>query len=317
MALSHLWQFFSAPMGVPFETIGTCEGIFWNTYRGAGWEAHPARPEILGRAIRSALLERRENQHNAFDGMLVALCQYPEHDRANYKLLLKVLDGAIDIYKFGTAQRLSMLYHPHATDKEVQKLNREIFEKLVALLADENQSVSDGAGIALGNIGIEYARVGEVPGELSAVLKGEGLARVDQQAKVRMSVALRDIAKLAPPKIPPDVRVLAHPWDDHIGKKIVTHAMCCYRDGTHGASVEVRNRRIYIDGLDAWPDSVAGKEAVLITGTLTKAADFEVFRYREGKPFEGGLPVPEPHSLDKARERYVLKDATWQVRKLR
>jgi hypothetical protein len=130
MALSHLWQLYAANMGTSFEAISSCENVFWNTYRGTGWESHPARYEIQSRAVRSLLATRREIHHNEFDAHVVGLCCYPEHRRENYRLLLEILDGPIDIYKTGASIRFSMLYEPHTTNKEVAELNREVFIKL-------------------------------------------------------------------------------------------------------------------------------------------------------------------------------------------
>jgi hypothetical protein len=313
MALSHLWQLYSANMGTSFEAISSCENVFWNEYRGAGWESHEARYEILSRAVRSLVAARREVHHSQFDSCVMALCHYPEHGRENYELLLKILDGPIDIYKSAASIRLEMPYEPHTTNKEVADLNRDIFAKLVELLGHENPSISDGAAIALGQIAMKYAQVGPVPAELLAILKGE--AKVNEDAKTRLNSYLRQIATVAPPKLPPDVHVLAHPWDELLEKKVITAARSCFRDGKHGASIEVGRRRIWIDGLDAWPDTIGGSKDLLVTGKLTKVADLEVFRYQDGKPLEDGLPVPEGYSLEKARERYVLVGATWEVRR--
>jgi hypothetical protein len=127
--------------------------------------------------------------------------------------------------------------------------------------------------------------------------------------------AWRELEKVQPPKLPPDASVLSHPWDSLLGKQVVAPARCESRDGQHGASVSVAGRRLWIDGLPQWPTEIRGGAELLLTGKLTKVADLEVFRYEEGQPFGKGLPVPPGYDLEGARERYVLLDASWEVRK--
>jgi hypothetical protein len=310
IALSHIWEVYTAPTGTSFEAVQTCESVFGNTFRGAGWESYLPRYPIL----RQVLHQRREIHHNLLDHMVMAVCRYPEHARENYELLLEILDGPIEIYKFGAAQRFSLIYQPHTTDAQMQKLNSEILRRLAENLTHKNNSIADGAAIAIGYIAESYAKTGPVPEYIARLLNRVTDVQVAGNVRARLEHGQREAQSVKRPRLPADVQPLSFPWENLLGKKIFASARTVFRDGEHGTSVEVSGRRLWIEGLDAWPNAIRGGSEILITGTLTKRDDLKAFRYEPGKPFGMGLPVPENYSLESARQRYVLIDASWQPR---
>ena len=50
-----------------------------------------------------------------------------------------------------------------------------------------------------------------------------------------------------------------------------------------------------------------------VIGTLIEKYDLAVLLYKEGDPIKTGIPVPEGTDLRKASQRYLLKDAIWEV----
>jgi len=74
---------------------------------------------------------------------------------------------------------------------------------------------------------------------------------------------------------------------------------------------------IWIDEIDSWPKGYylgEGKGRTLkVTGTLIEKYDLPVYIYKEGDPIRTGIPVPEGTDLRKASQRYLLKDAIWEV----
>lgn len=69
---------------------------------------------------------------------------------------------------------------------------------------------------------------------------------------------------------------------------------------------------IWIDGMDAWKDSVVGKR-VRVTGRVIEKADLPVFEHEEGAPEKGGMPVPKGTDLQKASRRFLLTDVQWKL----
>jgi len=69
---------------------------------------------------------------------------------------------------------------------------------------------------------------------------------------------------------------------------------------------------IWIDGLDAWPSGVRGKN-VQVTGKVIQRSDLPVFVRQEGEPEMQGIPVPRGTDVEKARRRLLLAEAKWKV----
>ena len=150
-------------------------------------------------------------------------------------MLLKILDGPINIYKFGTAQRFSLIYQPYTTDAKTQKLNRDILDTLTRLLSDENGSVAAGDSIALADIAKNYARLGPVPDELKKIVSGESGVKMHENARSRMEGAWLELQALPLVTAPADAQPLSYPWDKLLDTKVIAFARTNYRDGHHGA----------------------------------------------------------------------------------
>jgi len=314
IARSIVFEHYADPDQISSSGVSNCEYIFWNDFRGRGWEHQEARYYLHASVVDKIIEDGQQIHHNVFGGLVKKICFYPEYARDNYERLLKVIDGSVEVYKFGAAIRLSMIYQPHTSDPKTRRLNEEIFEQLVQFLSHDNGSVAEGAAIGIGTIAIDYSAVGSVPDKFKKLLRGETDFEISGNVRSRLNNGWRDVQKVKPPKLEADASVLAYPWDNLIGKKVVVAGDSCYRDGQHGASANVRGQRLWIDGFSKWPDGLRGNSPVLLRGRLMKVTDLPVFRYEVGKPLGEGIPVPEGFSLEKAGSRYVLLDASWKER---
>jgi len=316
MALSLIWEVFSAP-GTSVEALLQCDGVFWNRFRMQDWYAHPERYTLFFDAVRRHLASGEEIQHNAFDEAIVSLCAYPEHARDTYALLLQVLGGRVRDYKFGAAIRLGLLYHPTTTDPDLEKLNRELWAKLVELLSDPDLSAAAGAAVAVTHIAMQYANVGSVPQEILEILSAKERPGVSERVIPRLASGLREVqareALVAKSGLDRSgTEILAPPWDAHLGKRVLVAGRIEGSSPTHGASLDVDRRLLFVEGLEKWPER-RFVEIVLLTGTLTKVYDLPVFRYRAGEPFGSGLPVGEGCDPKAVQRRYVLANPTWVI----
>ena len=312
LADSILFEPFASKKPVSLSKFQSCEQRFWNKFRGRGWELYEPRYDLLSRSVDKVIADGELDHHNTFDSMIMRLCRYPAHAQENYQRLMKVVYGKVDDYKFGTAMRFSLIYQPHTTDPEMQALNDEIFDSLLKMISD-NGDLADGASIAMGDIAESYAKVGPVPEKFMKILKGETDFEIPARSRGRLNNALRVVESAKPPKLDDDVVVLSYPWDDSVGKKVFVSANNCFEDGQHGASAKFRGQRLWIDGLERWPEGFRSNDHVQLTGRLTRVNDLPVFRYEVGQAFKTGLPVPEGYSLEKAATRYVLMEPTWKA----
>lgn len=93
-----------------------------------------------------------------------------------------------------------------------------------------------------------------------------------------------------------------------IGKTINLHL---------GAMVKTEGYSIWIENLDCWPNGYyLGEDkckTVRITGKIIQKSDLPVFLYKEGDPIRSGIPVPEGTDLKKAKRRFLLRNADWEV----
>lgn len=74
---------------------------------------------------------------------------------------------------------------------------------------------------------------------------------------------------------------------------------------------------IWINNLDEWPNGyyLGGEDCktVTVTGRIISKNDLPVFIYKEGDPIKSGIPVPEGTDLKKAKRRFLLKNAKWEI----
>jgi hypothetical protein len=101
------------------------------------------------------------------------------------------------------------------------------------------------------------------------------------------------------------------PWEAKLGQVITVEGSA--QDAKLGALLLTGgSMSIWIDGLDAWPKEVRGKN-VQVTGKVIQRSDLPVFVHQEGEPEKGGMPVPPGTDLEKARRRLLLAEAKWKV----
>jgi hypothetical protein len=122
----------------------------------------------------------------------------------------------------------------------------------------------------------------------------------------------------ASPRVPdPQERVMAWPkdWSGHVGQTVTLEGTAA--DAKLGALLQGEQGAIWIDGVDSWPEGLysggdQGKR-LRVTGTVIKKDDLPVFVQRPGEPPRAGIPVASEQEMDKAKWRYLLKDAKWTV----
>lgn len=77
-------------------------------------------------------------------------------------------------------------------------------------------------------------------------------------------------------------------------------------------SKEDHASRIYIDGLEAWPE--VGGRRLQVRGIVIKRGDLPVFVEKPGEhDLSAGISVKNQEEVEKYRWRYLLKDAKWKV----
>jgi hypothetical protein len=175
MGLSHVWRVYSSEDGLAFEALGGCQRVLFNKLRGRGWELYPPRYQILAKAVRRAATDA-EQSYISFNQALQSLTYFREHASENLEFILTVLDGPIIQYKFGASAQLANLYH-------VQRLNREIMQKLLVLLSREEANIGPGAALSIEKIANKYAAVGTIPPDLMDVFKGNVKIEITASAR--------------------------------------------------------------------------------------------------------------------------------------
>jgi hypothetical protein len=112
-------------------------------------------------------------------------------------------------------------------------------------------------------------------------------------------------------------RVIAWPndWSEHVGQRVTLEGAAA--NAKLGALLLGKESEIWIDGLDSWPEGFysggdKGKR-LRVTGTVIKKGDLPVFVQKPGEFPSAGIPVKSEQELEKAKWRYLLKDAKWDV----
>jgi hypothetical protein len=105
-------------------------------------------------------------------------------------------------------------------------------------------------------------------------------------------------------------------WSKHLGQTVTLEGTAA--NAKLGALLLAGDgESIWIDGLDQWPEGFysggsKGKR-VRVTGTVIKRDDMPVFVQKPGEPLREGIPVQSEEELEKAKWRFLLKDAKWTV----
>jgi hypothetical protein len=79
-----------------------------------------------------------------------------------------------------------------------------------------------------------------------------------------------------------------------------------------GAGLRGDGFDVWIDGLEGWPGSHAGRR-VRVTGILEERHDLPVHVQKPGEPVSAGIPVPDGTDLRKASHRYIVRNAKWSL----
>ncbi len=102
---------------------------------------------------------------------------------------------------------------------------------------------------------------------------------------------------------------------ENVGKEITVEGWAVTSKA--GAYVVGEDFRLWVDGLDSWPEEYysGGEkgEKVKITGILGEDNNLPVFIEKEGEPIVQGIPVPEGTDLEEASHRFVIKEAKWEL----
>jgi hypothetical protein len=114
-----------------------------------------------------------------------------------------------------------------------------------------------------------------------------------------------------------DDRAMAWPkdWSEHLGQTVTLEGAA--HNLKLGALLVGDAGRIWIDGLDEWPAGYysggdQGKR-LRVTGTVIKRDDMPAFVQKPGELPRAGIPVQSDEELEKAKWRFLLKDAKWTV----
>jgi hypothetical protein len=112
-------------------------------------------------------------------------------------------------------------------------------------------------------------------------------------------------------------RVIAWPkeWSEYVGQTVTVEGTAA--NAKLGAFLLGKQESIWIEGLDAWPEGFysggdQGKR-VRVMGTVIRKDDVPVFVQKPGVPLPQGIPVASEEEREKAKWRYLLKDARWSV----
>lgn len=100
-----------------------------------------------------------------------------------------------------------------------------------------------------------------------------------------------------------------HPLRAQLSQSVTLEGVA--RDAKLGAFLQLdHGGAVWIDGLHAFPPAVRGKR-LRVTGTLIERSDLPVLVERPGEPHMQGIPVPAGTDVEKARQRLLLRGATW------
>lgn len=105
-------------------------------------------------------------------------------------------------------------------------------------------------------------------------------------------------------------------WSDRIGKIVILEGTAA--NAKLGALLLGEGTEIWIDGLQQWPDGFYigcdhGKR-VRVTGTVIKRDDLPTSVLRPGEPVKQGTwGGGTEEDVEKAKRRFLLKDASWTV----
>jgi hypothetical protein len=104
-------------------------------------------------------------------------------------------------------------------------------------------------------------------------------------------------------------------WSKYLGQTVTVEGNAA--NAKLGALLLGDGKEIWINGLDSWPEGFysggdRGKR-VRVTGTVIQRDDLPVFVQKPGGPLIQGIPVQSEEEKQRAKWRYLLRDAKWTV----
>lgn len=314
---SFLWEVFNDPR-TDIETLMACDNYFWDRFRAFGWYTFEPRYRPWYAAIERHVKEEGEIHHSSFDYAVTAVCCFPGHREEVLRLLLPIIGGRKEIYKFGTTQRIGVLYEITPATVEAKQFNDRILQTLRELLSSKDPSVADGAACALGQVCVGAAKVGLSAEPARRLMSQESQKDHGQQVNSRLRAYLREAeavsAKTKPVPLDAAPPLVLADWAAHVGERVRVVGQATYeRTPEWGAAAGAGDGLLWVEGVARWPFDFPHDKTLLVTGVLSQAHDVPVFRYVKGQAFGDGLPVPEPYDLKEASRRFVLREATWEL----
>jgi hypothetical protein len=331
-ALPLIWNVFKDPatsMGV----LATCDEILGRT--SPGWRTHPTRFDVLAAALRRQsqspqLPAPLQTDFNLFLQKLTAISHFPGKEREAYQLFDQIIQSAPPRYAQTALGHLSYLYQPHTQDADQQRLNQEIWDRLVAAMAKPDSVES--AVSAIYEIAQDYAYVGSLPAHVSKVLAAPrdelppAMAFKITSNFDHLRQKLPEFSQAAP--VAERLRQAGYenltvPTRSQLGKKVVfvtNPGLSLLSDpvfghGSWSSWCSWHDAPIWIKKPADWPESGTG--LMVVTGTLAERHDVPVFRLDAdvNAPFQTGLPVPADQDIEAIKQRYLVVDVTWQLLK--
>lgn len=104
-------------------------------------------------------------------------------------------------------------------------------------------------------------------------------------------------------------------WSIYLNQKVTVEGIAV--DSKLGAQLLGDGADIFIDGLDSWPTGfyLGGRKGkrLYVTGTVIERSDLPAFAPTQNEVPKAGIPVNKDSDLEKARKRFLLKDAMWEI----
>lgn len=104
-------------------------------------------------------------------------------------------------------------------------------------------------------------------------------------------------------------------WALYLNQKVMVEGTAV--DSKLGAQLLGTGANIWIDGLDSWPSGfyLGGQQGkrLRVVGIVIERSDLPVFVSSENTEQKGGIPVTKQADLEKAKKRFLLKNASWEI----
>lgn len=316
-ALALVWDTFRSPK-CPLNSVLQCDNILWNRLRGENWYGHAPRADVLLKALRRAVSNASIATSTHLDGVARGLTTFPGRRDEVLAALTELLQSDVRLVRNRAALRLGSFYEPLATDESVAKTNRRIWQLLEEFLRSEDRTVAISAAHSASIIAMNVGMLEPLSGDIQKLFETASTLphreTISRFGAAERAVKWTERSRTLVAEARADgARLLTIPWSSQIGQKVVAAGETGWRDGRFGATFQMDGKRLWVDGLEAWPDSTGGGQPVIVTGRLAVRNDLKAFRVKPGEPFGEGLPVPEGFEVEESRRRFVVEDAEWWI----